>query len=320
MSRTGFVLVAGCGLPGNRGRSPLRFRRHAAWPWRRCKERPAPGCPRIRSTPPHRDRDPADRPFRVRPLAGLRAPVTEKILSAERMNGPSREAIAERIGGASKIIIAAACLGRMRMTMRMTREQAAKAAAIRRRNHERHRLRHDPGAAARPAGRPGEDRHAGQVPERQDVLTAEPPWSHSNASSSSCTTSTAWRPSTGRPSARRPSRPRPRTAPPPRRRQHGSTAGCPAAWPCGRGSRCGSPPGGVQVLQVFVDEALLLRLETTRGRHGLAFGSDCRNKGQAPVRQSSQETRSSVLNDKVYSLILRPSLLSDSASSLSRSP
>jgi cyanate lyase len=55
-----------------------------------------------------------------------RADVTEKILSAKRLGGLSWEEIATRIGGASKIIITAACLGQMRMT----KEQATKAADL----------------------------------------------------------------------------------------------------------------------------------------------------------------------------------------------
>ena len=55
-----------------------------------------------------------------------RAEVTEKILSAKRLKGLSWEEIAARIGGASKIIVTAACMGQMKMT----REQADKAAEL----------------------------------------------------------------------------------------------------------------------------------------------------------------------------------------------
>ena len=56
----------------------------------------------------------------------MRAEVTEKILSAKRLKGLSWEEIAAKVGGASKIIVTAACLGQMKMT----KEQAAKAAEL----------------------------------------------------------------------------------------------------------------------------------------------------------------------------------------------
>ena len=147
-----------------------------------------------------------------------RAEVTEKILTAKRLKELSWEEIAKKIGGASKIIVTAACMGQMKMT----KEQATKAAKLFGLGKEetlllqevpyrgslpqvpptdpliyrfyelvqvygttwkeliqeefgdgimsRHRLRHDHGAPARPEGRPGEDRHVGQVPGLQDVL------------------------------------------------------------------------------------------------------------------------------------------------------
>lgn len=55
-----------------------------------------------------------------------RAEVTEKILSAKRLKGLTWEEIAGKIGGASKIIVTAACMGQMKMT----KEQAEKAAAL----------------------------------------------------------------------------------------------------------------------------------------------------------------------------------------------
>jgi cyanate lyase len=55
-----------------------------------------------------------------------RAEVTEKILSAKRLKGLTWEEIASQIGGASKIIVTAACMGQMKMT----KEQAAKAAEL----------------------------------------------------------------------------------------------------------------------------------------------------------------------------------------------
>ena len=55
-----------------------------------------------------------------------RAEVTDKILSSKRLQGLSWEEIAARLGGASKIVITAACLGQMRMTP----EQAGKAAEL----------------------------------------------------------------------------------------------------------------------------------------------------------------------------------------------
>jgi len=53
-----------------------------------------------------------------------RAEVTEKILSAKRIKELTWEEIAKKIGGASKIIVTAACMGQMKMT----KEQATKAA------------------------------------------------------------------------------------------------------------------------------------------------------------------------------------------------
>ena len=55
-----------------------------------------------------------------------RADVTEKILSAKRMKELTWEEIAKKIGGASKIIVTAACMGQMKMT----KEQATKAAKL----------------------------------------------------------------------------------------------------------------------------------------------------------------------------------------------
>ena len=55
-----------------------------------------------------------------------RAEVTEKILTAKRMKELSWEEIAKKIGGASKIIVTAACMGQMKMT----KEQATKAAKL----------------------------------------------------------------------------------------------------------------------------------------------------------------------------------------------
>ena len=55
-----------------------------------------------------------------------RAEVTEKILTAKRLKGLSWDEIASKIGGASKIVVTAACLGQMKMT----REQAATAAEL----------------------------------------------------------------------------------------------------------------------------------------------------------------------------------------------
>ena len=55
-----------------------------------------------------------------------RADVTEKILSAKRMKELSWEEIAKKIGGASKIIVTAACMGQMRMT----KDQATKAGKL----------------------------------------------------------------------------------------------------------------------------------------------------------------------------------------------
>ena len=55
-----------------------------------------------------------------------RADVTEKILSAKRLKQLTWEDIAKKIGGASKIVVTAACMGQMKMT----REQASKAAKL----------------------------------------------------------------------------------------------------------------------------------------------------------------------------------------------
>ena len=55
-----------------------------------------------------------------------RAEVTEKILSAKRLKEMTWAAIARKIGGASPVLITAACLGQMKMT----KEQAAKAARL----------------------------------------------------------------------------------------------------------------------------------------------------------------------------------------------
>ena len=55
-----------------------------------------------------------------------RADVTEKILTAKRMKELSWEEIAKKIGGASKIVVTAACMGQMKMT----KEQATKAAKL----------------------------------------------------------------------------------------------------------------------------------------------------------------------------------------------
>jgi cyanate lyase len=55
-----------------------------------------------------------------------RAEVTEKILTAKRLKSLSWEEIAGRIGGASKIIVTAACMGQMKMT----NEQATRAAEL----------------------------------------------------------------------------------------------------------------------------------------------------------------------------------------------
>jgi cyanate lyase len=55
-----------------------------------------------------------------------RADVTDKIQSAKRLKGLSWEEIAARLGGASKIVVTAACLGQMRMTA----EQAGRAAEL----------------------------------------------------------------------------------------------------------------------------------------------------------------------------------------------
>ena len=61
-----------------------------------------------------------------RETAMKRADVTEKILTAKRMKELTWEEIAKKIGGASKIIVTAACMGQMKMT----KEQATKAAKL----------------------------------------------------------------------------------------------------------------------------------------------------------------------------------------------
>ena len=55
-----------------------------------------------------------------------RTDVTAKILSAKRLKELTWEEIAKKVGGASKIVVTAACLGQMTMT----REQASKAAKL----------------------------------------------------------------------------------------------------------------------------------------------------------------------------------------------
>src|SRR5260370_39501533 len=55
-----------------------------------------------------------------------RAEVTEKILTAKRLKKLTWEEIAKKIGGASKIIVTAACMGQTKMT----KEQATKAAKL----------------------------------------------------------------------------------------------------------------------------------------------------------------------------------------------
>jgi len=55
-----------------------------------------------------------------------RTDVTAKILSAKRLKELTWEEIAKKVGGASKIVVTAACLGQMKMT----REQASKAAKL----------------------------------------------------------------------------------------------------------------------------------------------------------------------------------------------
>jgi len=67
------------------------------------------------------------RPFQHHPEGTMtRADVTEKILSAKRLKGLTWEEIAAKVGGASRIVVTAACLGQMRMNP----EQAAKAAEL----------------------------------------------------------------------------------------------------------------------------------------------------------------------------------------------
>jgi cyanate lyase len=58
--------------------------------------------------------------------AMTRAEVTEKILSTKRLKEFSWAEIAKKIGGASPVLITAACLGQMKMT----KEQASKAAKL----------------------------------------------------------------------------------------------------------------------------------------------------------------------------------------------
>lgn len=55
-----------------------------------------------------------------------RAEVTEKILSAKRLKELTWDEIAKKIGGASKIVVTAACMGQMKMT----KEQATKAGKL----------------------------------------------------------------------------------------------------------------------------------------------------------------------------------------------
>jgi len=55
-----------------------------------------------------------------------RAEVTEKILSTKRLKELSWAEIAKKIGGASPVLITAACLGQMKMT----KEQASRAAKL----------------------------------------------------------------------------------------------------------------------------------------------------------------------------------------------
>src|SRR3981081_2024472 len=61
-----------------------------------------------------------------RETAMKRAEVTEKILTAKRVKEFTWAEIAKKIGGASPIMITAACLGQMKMT----KEQASKAAKL----------------------------------------------------------------------------------------------------------------------------------------------------------------------------------------------
>src|SRR5438045_6731703 len=55
-----------------------------------------------------------------------RAEVTEKILTAKRLKELTWAEIAKKIGGASKIVVTAACMGQMKMT----KERATKAAKL----------------------------------------------------------------------------------------------------------------------------------------------------------------------------------------------
>ena len=55
-----------------------------------------------------------------------RAELTEKILNTKRRKGLSWKQVVSEIGGASKIIVTAACMGQMKMT----KEQATKAAKL----------------------------------------------------------------------------------------------------------------------------------------------------------------------------------------------
>jgi cyanate lyase len=61
-----------------------------------------------------------------RETAMKRVEVTEKILTAKRLKELTWEEIANKIGGASKIVVTAACMGQMTMT----KEQAAAAAEL----------------------------------------------------------------------------------------------------------------------------------------------------------------------------------------------
>src|SRR5215813_8994116 len=64
----------------------------------------------------------------VKPEEGAvqRAEVTEKILSAKRLKEMTWAEIGKKVGGASTIVVTAACLGQMKMT----KEQASKAAKL----------------------------------------------------------------------------------------------------------------------------------------------------------------------------------------------
>ncbi len=81
-----------------------------AWPWPAAAETgPEPNCASITGEKTMK-----------------RAELTEKILSVKRMKELTWEEIANKIGGASKILITAACMGQMKMT----REQATKAGKL----------------------------------------------------------------------------------------------------------------------------------------------------------------------------------------------